>query len=139
MSIISAGGAAGSAAEQHGFDAASRGLHVFFHATPLLAVDFESLDDDPGVGKVLADRFADAGGALQDLGLYPLDGRLEHPQRLAQGALLAADGFDVGLERPQVGQRREHRIGGAGGGGPADHHGNQAQQNRQQQDHKDQF
>jgi hypothetical protein len=58
---------------------------------------------------------------------------------LAQGALLVAHRFDVGFERPEVGERRQHRIGGGGRGRPADHDRHQAQQNRQQHDRKDQF
>ncbi len=125
------GGATSAAAKQHGLDATGRCLNVFFHAPPLLTVDFEAFDDDASVGKVLADRFPNPGRALQDFGFDTLDGGLEHAQRLAQGALLGADRFDMGLERPEVGQRRKHRIGRARRGGPADHDGDQTQQHRQ--------
>ena len=114
-------------------------MHVFLHAASLLAVDFQPFDDDPGVGEILADRLANPRRALQNFGFDPLDRSLEHPQRLAQRPLLAADGFDMGLERPQVGERREHRIGGSIRGRPADHDRHQAQQDRQEQHCKDQF
>jgi hypothetical protein len=77
---VFAGGAPGAAAKEHGLDAAGGCLHVFLHAPPLLAVDLEAFDDDPGVRKVLADRLPNPGRTLEDFGLDPLDGCLEHAQ-----------------------------------------------------------
>ena len=74
------GGAAGAAAKEHRLDTAGRRLHVFLHAPPLLAIDLEPFHDDAGIGKILADRLANASRALENFGFDPLHRSLQHAQ-----------------------------------------------------------